>query len=156
MWMTFEVTMTLGWGFKGHQHYSYMHQSVWIPRGGGQGQPRGFWQLSDIPPSGVWQWCSDPGALLTFKIKKFSPLGVGNKEDSDTKGADESVDFERRNVQMSESPRCAQKGPWWFTMCIAPSESQSWPQRSWCVYWTEVWIYVTLSVLSATIFLDVL
>ncbi len=29
--------------------------------------------------------CSNPGAVLTFKIKRFPP-GVGNRGDSDTKG----------------------------------------------------------------------
>ncbi len=42
--------------------------------------PPGFWQPPDIPWGvGVWQWCSDPGAVLTFKIKRFPPPRVGNR-----------------------------------------------------------------------------
>ncbi len=39
--------------------------------------------------------------VLTFKIKRFSLPGVGNRGESDTKGANEGGDFDRRNVQMS-------------------------------------------------------
>ncbi len=38
---------------------------------------------------------SDPGAVLTFKIKRFPPPRVGNRRDSDTKGVDEGVNFDR-------------------------------------------------------------
>ncbi len=55
------------------------------------------------PVRGLWQWCSDPGAVLTFKIKRFPPPGVGNTGDSDTTCANEGGDFDSRNFQMSES-----------------------------------------------------
>ncbi len=81
------------------------------------GQPRGFWQFSDIPPRWLWQWCSDPGAFLRFKIKWFPPPGVGNRVDSDTKGANEGGDFDRGNFQMSESLSWVRRGePQWFTL----------------------------------------
>ncbi len=49
-------------------------------------------------------WWSDTEAVLTFKIKRFPLPGVGNRGDSDTKGANEGGDSVRRNFQMSESP----------------------------------------------------
>ncbi len=57
-----------------------------------------FWHPTQ---GGLWQWCSDPGAVLTFNIKRFLPPRVGN---SDTKGANEGGEFDRSNFQMSESP----------------------------------------------------
>ncbi len=56
---------------------------------------------------------SNPGAVLTFKIKRFQTPRVGNRGDSDTKGANESGDFDKRNFQMSESPGSFCSGaPW--------------------------------------------
>ncbi len=86
-------------------------QSVWIPRGGGVSAAHGFWQLSDNSRKWFLQWCSDLGAVLTFKINRFPPSWVGNRGDSDTKGANEGGDFHRRNVQMSESPGSAHGVP---------------------------------------------
>ncbi len=97
---------------------SYAPVIVNPKRGGGdQGQPRGFCQLSDIPPRRLWQWCSDPGAVLAFKIKIFPPPMIGNRGDSDTKGANEGSHFDSWNFQMSESPGSAHRGrPWWTTL----------------------------------------
>ncbi len=53
---------------------------------------------------------SDPGAVLTFKIKRLSLPVVGNRGDSDTKGANEGADFAKRNFQMSESLFCLRGG----------------------------------------------
>ncbi len=41
---------------------------------------------------------------MAFKIKRFPPHEVGNRRDSDAKGANEGGDFDRRNFQMSEFP----------------------------------------------------
>ncbi len=60
---------------------------------------------------GLWQWCSDPGAVLTFKIKIFSPYGVENRGDSDTRGTNEVGDFDISNFQMSESPESTHGDP---------------------------------------------
>ncbi len=63
------------------------------PAGGG-GNPGD----SDIPPRD-----NDNGvqtqAVLTFEIKRFPPLVVGNRGDSDTKDANKGGDFDRRNCQ---------------------------------------------------------
>ncbi len=56
------------------------------------------------------QWHSIPGAVLTFKIKRFPPPGVGNNRDSDTKDANEGGDIDRKKIKMSESPGFASKG----------------------------------------------
>ncbi len=69
---------------------------------GGQQATQG---ISDTPP-----WCSDQGTVLTFKIKRFPPPGVGNGWDSDTKSANKGGDFDRRNCQMLESPGSANEG----------------------------------------------
>ncbi len=32
---------------------------------------------------GIWQWCSDPGAVLTFKVKRSQPFMQGGRRHSD-------------------------------------------------------------------------
>ncbi len=82
---------------------------MWIPRGAWvtQGILTAFWHPTQ---EGLWQWCSDPGAVPTVKIKRFTPPGVGNRRDSDTKGANEGGDFDRRNCQISYTPGSASGG----------------------------------------------
>ncbi len=65
----------------------------------------GFWQLSDIPPRGPWQWCSDPEAVLTFKIKRFPPPWGMKFRGSCHKRCQWGwgLHFDIRNLQMSES-----------------------------------------------------
>ncbi len=69
---------------QGNHSCSYTCSNTPVSVNPAHGQPRGFWQLSDIPPRGSWQWCSDTGAVLTFKIKIFPHPGVENRGDSDT------------------------------------------------------------------------
>ncbi len=53
---------------------------------------------------------------MAFKIKSFPSPVVGNRGDSDTKGANESRDVERINFQMDESPGSARGGLWRLTL----------------------------------------
>ncbi len=46
-------------------------------------------------PAG-YDWCSDPGAVLTFKMKRFLPPMVGNRGDSDTKGENDRGYFDKK------------------------------------------------------------
>ncbi len=91
------------------EYIGIMHQSVY-PQRGGRGQPKGFWQLSDISPMWLWHWCSDKEAVLTFKIKRLPSPGVGNRGDSDTKGVSLSENVDRRHFQMSECHGSARGG----------------------------------------------
>ncbi len=47
-----------------------------------------------------------PRGSSVISNKRFPPPGVGNIRDSE-KGANDGGDFDRRNFQMSESPRSA-------------------------------------------------
>ncbi len=61
-------------------------------------------------PRGLWQWYSNPGAVLPFKIKRFSPPWIGTRGDSETNDVNEGWDFDRKHFQMSESSVYAHEG----------------------------------------------
>ncbi len=78
-----------------------------IPRGTPVGKPGDSDSFLTFH-AGDYDWCSDQGAVLTFKIYIPTPR-VGNRGDSD-KGACEGGGFETRNVKMSESSGSAHGG----------------------------------------------
>ncbi len=55
---------------------------------------------------------SDPGEVLTFKIKRFPTSGVGNRGDSDTKGTNEGGDLDKINFQCQNPLGLSMVGLW--------------------------------------------
>ncbi len=110
--------------------------------GGGMGNPGD----SDIPPRSLWQWCSDPGTDLTFKIKRFPPPAVGNRRDSDTKCANR-VGTLREEIFKCLNPLSLAHGGGWG---MDPGDSH-WPVSKLHVaslsnhllfssqYWNKIW-----------------
>ncbi len=74
-----------------------------------QGILTAFWHPSQGGYENIVQ-ARGGGAVLTFKIKRFPPAGVGNRGDSDTKGENEGGDFDRWNLLISESLGSARGG----------------------------------------------
>ncbi len=89
---------------------------------GGSGQLMGFWQLSDIPPRGLWQWCSELGAVLAFKIKIVPPPGVGDRGNFWHKRCKWERGLWQKKMSNVRIPCvCPRRGggPWWFTLAGA-------------------------------------